>query len=359
MMLPFYVLILIPIAIQTFSVEGIDYYKKNKFAMKLFFFMLLCLMMLRHFSVGTDTETYMELFSDISNTPLSDSGGYSLEYGFVLLSKAISFVSLNPQVFLAITSLVCVAFIAPAYLRECEDTALTISLFCIMSTFVMLFSGIRQMIAISIGFLAYRFVRKKKILPYILSVVLAMTFHISAFMLFFMYPIYRVKVTKKWLWVIIPLLLALLVFNDLVFNALLVFLSRYTRFEAVEISATGAYTMVVLFSLFCVYSFLLPDEKSIDEETIGLRNFLLFSVVIQMFAPLHTLAMRMNYYYIIFIPLLIPKIIKHSKADLSNIAVLSRYCMVVFFVLYFLFTSTGGSGLDVFPYHFYWEKVSW
>ena len=53
--------------------------------------------------------------------------------------------------------------------------------------------------------------------------------------------------------------------------------------------------MLILFALFTVFAFIIPDELIIDKETTGLRNFLLLSLVLQMFAPLHSLAMRLNY----------------------------------------------------------------
>jgi hypothetical protein len=115
--------------------------------------------------------------------------------------------------------------------------------------------------------------------------------------------------------------------------------------------------MLLMFAMFAAFAFLIPDESKMDEETIGMRNFLLLSVVIQMFAPLHTLAMRMNYYYIIFIPLLMPKIISQRSERYSQVAILARYVMVAFFYLYFFVNAKTGDSLETFPYHFFWEAV--
>ena len=97
-------------------------------------------------------------------------------------------------------------------------------------------------------------------------------------------------------------------FNKQIFSVLGSLIVRFTKYDA-SITQTGAFTMLILFAAFAVFAFLIPEDSALDAETIGLRNFLLLSVVLQMFAPLHTIAMRMNYYYIIFIPLLIPKIL--------------------------------------------------
>ena len=115
--------------------------------------------------------------------------------------------------------------------------------------------------------------------------------------------------------------------------------------------------MIILFVMFAVFAFLIPDETKIDSETIGLRNFLLFSIVIQMFAPLHSLSMRMNYYYIVFIPLLLPKIIKYKSERYKQVAVVARHVMVIFFFIYFFINASVGGGLRVFPYHFFWEAM--
>jgi uncharacterized protein involved in response to NO len=183
-----------------------------------------------------------------------------------------------------------------------------------------------------------------------------MTFHTSAFMLAFMYPLYHVKIPKKWLYFVVPGLLIVFIFNDQIFSTLTYIIEKYTKYEG-SITQTGAYTMLLLFTIFAVFAFIIPDEQRIDKETIGLRNFLLFSIVIQMFAPLHMLAMRMNYYYIIFIPLLIPKIIAYRSKRWEQVAVFGRNIMVVFFFAYFFISARGGGNLHVFPYHFFWENV--
>ena len=212
------------------------------------------------------------------------------------------------------------------------------------------------MLAVGVGILAYECIRNKKIVLFVLCVLFAMSFHTSAFMLAFMYPIYHAKITKKWLLVVVPAIIVVFIFNRQIFSVLSIVIERYTQYDA-SVTQTGAYTMIFLFAIFAVFAFLIPDESLLDEETIGLRNFLLFSLILQMFAPLHTLAMRMNYYYIIFIPLLLPKIIDCKSERWSQVAVIARHVMVVFFFAYFFINASSGGGLRIFPYHFFWESV--
>lgn len=360
-MIVFIALLLVPMAIQHFSLNPTNaiakYDKKNQLALGLFFILLTLLVMLRHETIGNDTRNYIHFFEQYAKMNWQEIATASKEWGFPYFNKLVSLLTKEPQVFLAITAIITVLMIYPTYRRLCTDASLTIMLFCTMSTFVMLFSGIRQMLAIGIGFLAYECTRKKKIILFILCVLLAIMFHTSAFMLVFMYPLYHARITAKWLWVVVPVMTLIFIFNEQIFLFLSIFIKEYTKYD-VSITYTGAYAMLILFALFTLFSFWIPDETQLDQETIGLRNFLLFSLALQMFAPLHSLAMRMNYYYIIFVPLLLPKIIHHSSARFNQVAVVARHIMVIFFLFYFIYTiATSESTLNVFPYHFFWENV--
>lgn len=358
-MVVFLILLLTPLLIQHVKTRDHQemYQVRNRGAMAFFFVFLTILVMLRHESVGNDTQNYIRIYRDFTRMDWIQVGKKTAEFGYSYFNKIISIFTKEPQIFLAMAAIITSLLIYPTYKRLCLDASLTIVLFCVMSTFVMLFSGIRQMLAVGLGFVAYDFVRNQKKLPFVLIVLLAITVHTSAFMLIFMYPLYYANITKKWLYIVIPVLAVIFVFNRTIFAVLSLIVERYTKYDG-SISSTGAYTMLILFVGFAVFSFLIPDEARMDRETVGLRNFLLLSLVLQMFAPLHTLAMRMNYYYIIFIPLLLPKVINARSERWEQVAIWGRHVMVVFFLLYFFANAYGGGNLRVFPYHFFWETVS-
>lgn len=354
----FVVLILVPVLIQHTVIRGKNVNLKKKKENALFFFFLLLgvLVALRHESVGSDTRNYIFYFEQFSKMSWKEIGRQPLELGFSYFNKIVSIFTKEPQIFLAICAVIVIVMIYPTYKRLCIDPSLTIVLFCIMSTFVMMFSGIRQMIAIGIGFIAYEFTRQKRPVAFVWSVIAAVTFHTSAFMLVIMYPVYHAKITKKWLFVFVPALIVLFIFNKPIFSVLAFFLERYTKYDA-SVMQTGAFTMIILFVILVVFAFLIPEEGLLNEETIGLRNFLLLALALQMFAPLNMIAMRMNYYYIIFIPLLLPKIIASRNRRWRQVAIAGRHVMVIFFLLYFLISARNGGKLHVFPYHFFWENI--
>ncbi|MBQ9151954.1 MAG: hypothetical protein IJX72_06865, partial [Clostridia bacterium] len=62
---------------------------------------------------------------------------------------------------------------------------------------------------------------------------------------------------------------------------------------------------------------------------------------------------RVNYYFLLFIPVLIPKIARRSKYTWEPMARLSVAVMIAFFTFwFFLQAHTGADKLNVFPYVF-------
>lgn len=355
-MIPFIILLTVPIVIAPFTKNV----KINRLRLKylplfLFFVMLTVLVMLRHKYVGNDTNNYLRYFTKFSYLSWSQVGNADMEVGFVVYCKILALFTKDPRVFIIISSLIVSALIYPTYRRLCVDPSLTIVLFCTMSTFAMMFSGIRQMFAIALGVVAYEFTRKRKLVFFIITVVVAMLIHTSSFMLAIMYPLYFAKISRRWMIAVIPALIAVFVFNKQVFSVLSAILERFTKYEVIETS-TGAYTMLVLLILFAIVSYVIPNDELMDDETFGMRNFLLLSVVIQMFAPLNVWALRMNFFYIIFIPLLIPRILKITSLRFRQFSFVIRYVMIGFFYIYFFLQLNSGGGLHIAPYHFYWEN---
>lgn len=361
-MWPYVVMIVLPIYVQHMRLKGTTIYiarpaeGNNSKAIKMFFGILLVLLMLRHESVGIDLKNYKFRFEYNYSVSWQTALGRSPEIAYAALNKLISSITLDFRWMLVAVSLLSILPMSVAYAKYSSDAGLTVSLFVTMTNFILLFSGLRQIIAIAIGFIAFECTKRKNLSAFILVVVVAMLFHTSAFMLSFMYPLYHVRVTKKWLFWVIPAMLVVFVFNRQIFGLLTAILSLYTKYEG-EISSTGAYTMLILYAIFAVFAYVIPDEDKMDNDTIAMRNYLLLAVVLQMFAPLHNLAMRMNYYYMAFIPLLIPRVIACRSKRWGQVAIVARHIMVVFFVTYFFVTAPKDNSLHTFPYYFFWQEI--
>ncbi len=376
-MLPYIILILLPIPfvlvskikknngdtvlrLQLIQHENITTDEKN-LLLPVFFGCLFLLLMCRGKTVGNDTQQYSYLFELHGTSSISMIIREGRDVLFRLLAHFVYRVFGNYQVFLAVIALLEVIPIAYVYLKDRSHSYLKMILFVNMATFCMMFSGIRQAVAISFGVLAYDFITRKKIWGYIICCLISFGFHTSGIVVSLFFLISKIKFRKKSvIWAAI-LTGIVLMFNRQIFNTLMRLYDMVSSREYDAITSTGAYTSLILFILFAIYSFWISKDEIMDEDAYVLRSFLVMTVLLQCFAPLHSLAMRVNYYFIILIPLQIGKCLKYKDEHLGDLAKISEIVLCVFFTGYFIYTLvkgyiTGDSPLNIIPYIPFWAE---
>ncbi len=374
-MLPYVLLISIPIVFLFFCKSkekahqlntgiGVSQIENESFALPVFFLCLFALLALRDESIGRDLPNYkyfFETYKDITFKELLVSQPiYRVDIGFMIIDWLIGQITDSYQVYLAIIAAI---MLIPMGILYCEDRSgsyLKILLFVNMSTFIMLFSGLRQSLAIGGACWAYQYIRNKDWKRFLLVALLLLTMHHSAFMVFALYPVFHCKIRKRHLMFVVLAVLLVFIFKRQIFGVMSEILVVFSdRYDAVSTS-NGAYTMLVLFGLFMIFSFLVPDERKMTDEDFGLRNYVIVTVILQCFAPIYDTAMRLNYYFMIFIPIAIPKMIKNTSKEYEQVASLTKVVLVLFFAFYFLHSThtsylTGISTLDTIPYIPFWE----
>ena len=352
-MIPYYVLVFVPVIIDLLRIKGFKPEVRRKVSLIVFFSILFFLVAFKGLSVGNDSNNYFYKFNLFGHASWQKVFTLTPEPAYNVLNKLVYLVSHNYLVFQIVAAVIIVLPIAIFYVRESEMPILTIALLLIQSNFTMFFSGYRQCIAVSLGIIAFEFVKRKKIIFFLLIVLFAYFFHNSAFMLILIYPFYHLKIDKNRLVFVIPIILLILVFNRQIFSWIQVLFADVYN---IKVFSTGAYMMLILFAAFTVMSFLFPNKDCDDKDLFAMRNYMLLALVIQIFASLHPLAMRMGYYFTIFIPILIPKVIK-SSVRWRQVAYVSAVVMIVYFLFYFFINTPSHNSLEIYPYHFYWEGI--
>ena len=326
-----------------------------KVAILLFFAIFVFLLSARHISIGNDNENYKWIFNRVAYIDWSNlKGSYDLETGYLVLNKILSGWFSNYQAFVTIASIIAVCPLAYFYAQENKSVILTIALFLVAAPFTMYFSGMRQIIAMAFAIPLYYLARKKKLIWFILFVILAMQFHNSAFVMFALYPVINTRFTEKGLFFSIPLIVAVYLFNEPIFN----FLKEIVKDEyTYKTEQTGAFMMIILFALFVIFAFVVIDEKELTKEEIGFRNILVVCLILQLFSPVNMVVMRMNYYFMIFIPVALSKLMQKPRKGFEQVVKLASVVMTVFFLGYFVYTGLNGEDvLNIFPYKFFWES---
>ena len=359
-MLAYYLLVGVPMLLallmhsikHTYQLNRVPYAKE---VIRVFFLIYFLLLAFRSDIIGVDTWNYLAKFRAASySTWEKYVGGRSSEFGYAALSMLISYVTNNEQVFLTIIAAITVYPIAKLYMEESESPLLTISMYLILPMFQMLFSGLRQAIAMAFVPAAYQCIRKRKVFGFLTVVWIASLFHRSAWVLLLLYPVYHAKISRKAMILVVPALVAVIVFRVQIFLLLYSVIVAIFPENDANVVETGATSMLLLFSVILAFSYLFLG--STDEETSGQRNILILSVAVQTFAMINRLAMRVNYYYLLFLPLLLPKVIRRIPGKNKWFAELVEIiCCAYFFFYFFRKANSGVDSLGIFPYIPFWN----
>lgn len=318
-----------------------------------FFISYLFLLCARDFSVGVDTSGYVRAFEygrhlDWKAQLLFGDN----EIGFKLLRMIVTFFG-GARLYIIVAAVLIVLPVMYLYRREAEGAMICISFFLISLLFEMFFSGMRQSIAIAIAVPAYYFAKDKKAIKFLLMVALACCFHKSAIILLLLYPVYHAHITKRWLWGIIPLMGFVIIRRDFLMDLIFQLAGdEYTYKYSYLTGSSGQIGLMILFLLLAIYSYVILDEDKAGKEEIGLRNILLLATFIHLFTPLNPTISRINYYFILFIPVAISRINNRCRDEiyLYQLRTIATFVMPVFFVLYFFLMKD--DSLNIFNYKF-------
>ncbi len=361
-MIPYYILISAPLLFalrHALSLSPSDRLRSapaKNYTIVFFFVLYFLLLALRRSDIGIDLAGYIRSFRRISGYTWGGIFTNSRwEVGFVTFTKIISFFTASPQIYIAIIAGLCVFPLARLYYRESEDDITAMALFMVFPVFIMNFSGLRQALSISFAPAVYYAARNRKLWRAILLSLLAVSFHTSGIALLLLYPVCRIKLQSQHLFVILPLVAALYVFSIPVYYFLLPLLGEDYASRYTEVTQTNSTAILFMLLLFTLYAYLMPDDSKIDETTDSLRNILVLALFIQVFASISHTAMRINYFFIIFVPLLIPRITARITRIDRRYVQLIQIGMASFFLLYHFIKIHRVDSLHIYPYAFFWQ----
>lgn len=340
------------------QLKNVESERKNKAVCSAFFMIWLLILLLRGLSVGIDIKNYEIIFKENIRYPFNTamklvfSG--KMELGYYLISKLVGIFTANFRWLLILCTLASVLPIWHLYDgNKTNYPFLSVVTFLNIGLFSIYFSALRQILAMALMVPAYKFAKEKKPFKFILMVACAVLFHRSAIIALLFYPVYNLKLKKKSsLIAIVPLICLAYIFRARIFSILSRIAAEYYNTQMVN---TGSISIFIMLFMFVLYCFLVPDDDLIDDDTAGLRNILVLCTAIQIFACLNPIAMRMNYYFLMFVPLLLPRIIDKTLKN-EGLAQLSVFVLTLFFMFRYFFTAyTGADILNIYPYIPFWK----
>lgn len=311
---------------------------------------------LRHPSMGIDLgylwkdTGYLSSFDVINTYSWSElfemEGFLNYEKGYVLLNKVIGTIYDDWQFLLFVCAVLSIAPIF-FYIKR-KSTLPLLSVFILMGlpVFLMSYSGLRQAIAIAITVWSVKYIEEKRVIPFILAVLFASTFHKTALVFLVAYPLYYVRMNDLWKLVTVLFLPVVFVFKEPLFEVL----SKLFKDNAVA-NETGAIT---LFLVFCaVYIYLILLNKKFDETQNGVVNLFYVACVCQAFGGIFQTAMRVGYYFMIYLIVALPNTITQNK---NKQEYQTNYIIILLaFLIFGLYAIRYSTWEMAYPYYFFWE----
>lgn len=239
----------------------------------------------------------------------------------------------DAQCWLAFVSLAYVSSVGILVYKESESPVLSLLAFISLTYFEFSLSGLRQTLAMSLTMLSYFCIKKKKLLSFIVLVLLASLFHKSALIFLIIYPIARTKI-DKWHLLVAVLAGGMFFLGESYIRTFMQNFLVDTQYEGyiertVGLSIAGFVIQACIFFFCIVYHSAVT--KRYKHATI-LYNLAFVGLVFQLFSSMIAEVFRISMYFSFFNILLIPMAISVEKDD--RIRILETLGIGLAFVAY-------------------------
>lgn len=342
--------------------------KKRSNCILLFSFILIYLVcVLRDPTVGRDIPGYREAYEWTRKTSFNDFEYIYFEKGYLLLMKICIKLGLSFQGFFAVAYTI---ILYPIYLfikRYSTDKLFSAIIYICYISFEFNLTGLRQAIAISIvllSFIALLEAQKFSKVLYVLLVLIAASFHKSAYIALVFLPVVAIP-SLSWYTA------------SMIFGTIIGLLSRRYLFAYIKnlfgkesfsldagLHIGGNIVFMVAIVAFAVYVLYMQNKANSGvyaantpekTENFKIYNFMLkvfmFGIVLAMFFGEETSARSFMFFsqsIMVLIPNLCNAFDKSSKIILKSI-------FVLFFVIFFYFNTLNANNFDIVPYRFFWK----
>lgn len=306
---------------------------RDKIFLLLTFVVFFILIASREMTMGNDTQPYLELYDvcdarkwNIFNT------GLRYEPGFLAFNVVLSYLHVSPRLFLCITALIF-SVAAYRFIKENSNNYLMSTLlFVNLLFFFQSMSIMRQFMALSIIlFFGFRVLKEKKLLKYVLVVVVAALFHYSALIALLIYPLYHLKYNRRRVLIMAFCTLLVSLFLSQIYSYITSLLETETDYTYMigeaklnNIISTLIYLVTFLFSLFVI--------KKERKQDYGFYLYSLFFTMAIYFVSISMAVLsRVSLYFAIISIIALPNII---EANIRESKMLVELIVIGLFMTY-------------------------
>ena len=354
-MVPYILIIGFNIYIYIIMDKILDKKMLNKIMAFILGLFIIMLIGLRHPSMGIDLGYggkfgYLSSYENLSEMSWQYVVGrpyLNYEIGYRAFNKTLGMLGLGIQPFLMTCAVVSVVPISCVVYNYSKSSIISFIIYIGLPVFQLLYSGLRQDIAIGLCVLSLIFVIKRKFIPFVAIVLVASTFHSSAIIFLISYPLYYLKISKYQR----ILSCAVLIFVYIFKRPLFAILSKLFKDNAI-IDDNGAVVLFVVFVVIYIFCTIYNDESELQS---GFLNLFYIACLCQAFGGLYGIALRVGYYFMITLVVLLPNLLKTMPKSKEKMY-FNIFIPIAFFS-FGLYSIYNSSWSMAYPYHWFWESV--
>lgn len=305
---------------------GTFHYRRTYYLMAVLSFLPIFIIASIRSEVGTDWPIYLDYYNGI----LKGTKGFS-EKLFNLMNKFVGWTVNDFRGLIVLVAFLTYLFLFKAIYEQSISAPLSLLVFFLSTLFFASLNQLRQAIAMAIMLYAYKYVRDKKLLYYILWCLFASLIHASALCFLPLYWITRFKPSLRRYVTIFLLCVVTLPVLHIVFEAVMAF-TKYawystsvfnTGSEANNFYVLGFVFQLIVLIILSYYRFSSSEEDPVYD---GMLNCYFLSVITLLFTPVLSQILRISQCFSYFQILLVPRMINREKKPAGR---LFLYALVI------------------------------
>lgn len=337
-----YIIILVVLLIVGDVLKPNKKLKNKKTYMIFVFFILGTTAAIRSPKVGIDTMQFYRAFEIIGNMSLNVAiNATRYEVGFVMLCKGLNVITSNPQILIIITSLFINGVVCLFIYRESKDIVLSSILYITLNYYFAYMNIMRQAIAICIIIIGYTFFLKKgKKVKFIITALLAFTFHTTGIIPVLLVLFDKLEYKNKYYAITIIGSMIAFLLAPVLFSIVSKLLNSYSGYKDSSFYDSNYFAAVFIYLInltFLTVSFLCNKNKNIELSKMLFISSM--AVITSAIGIRITLIGRMANYFNIYNIVLLPNAVKNNcdKTTRQLIYLLTIGFSVAYFLIIMIY----------------------
>lgn len=162
---------------------------------------LVVMFVAQDYSVSIDIAEYMRQYDIIPTLTLPEMLVHKFEIGYVLLSRLASTLFASDRVLLLLLSVLLMVPFCRSFEKENEAPMIALMAFVALGMYLHAIIFWRQLVAMAILTYSFRYIRERRLIPFLVILLIAMSFHKVSVVFLGMYIVYNIPI-RKWLLVL-------------------------------------------------------------------------------------------------------------------------------------------------------------